>query len=81
MGNIYRLIPVCSSLNTIKKNHPILNQIYNIITELQAQDKRYLHTWELKEKNRLSSKTNKKYARYDHNKTTLFRLLLDHQES
>ena len=49
---------------------PILNQLYDILAELQAQDKRshcakYLHTWKIKEtKNRTKHQKNLHYIEY-----------------
>ena len=66
-----------------RENHPILNQIYDILTDLHNKKNsscyvKSLHTYELKEtKKQTSSKTDNRYTRDDHNKTTLFRLLPD----
>ena len=42
MGNIYRLVDSMLAIENNKKNHPILNQIYDILTELHSV--KSLHT-------------------------------------
>ena len=63
------------SIEYNKENYPILNQIY-ILVELQAQDKNI--TLFKVPAHMGIKKTNNRYARNDHNKITLYRLLLGH---
>ena len=62
-----------------RENHPILNQMYDILIELHIQGKHYvksLYTWELKEMKKQKGQKNKQYIY----KITLYRLLPDLQE-
>ena len=66
-----------------RENCPILNQIYDILTELQNQKKQLTQCKVPAhigvKGNKEADKTGNRYARDDH-KTTLYRLLPDHQE-
>ena len=81
MRNIYFLKSLCSPLNTIKENHPILNQMYNILAELQAQDKKItmckVHAHIGIEENEVYKLGNEAM---DIPKVTTTRLLFDHLE-
>ena len=44
MGNIYRLSDLYAVHQIIKENHPILNQVYNILAKLQNQNKQIIHS-------------------------------------
>ena len=65
-----------------KENRPILNQIYDILAELQTQDKKILHSKVPSHKrikgNEEADKTSNRYSKNDNNKTTLY--ILHHQE-
>ena len=54
MGNIYNLLSSMLAIKNNRENHPIPNQIYEILTELQNQGNssfyvKSLHTQQLKE--------------------------------
>ena len=84
MGNIYRLSEFYVVHWIQQENRPILNQIYDILTEIQAQDKIKnitlckLHAHMGIERNEEADKA-EKYVKNDQIKTTLYRLILNNQ--
>ena len=64
MGNIYRLVELNAGHREQQRKLPIINQIYDILTELHNQGNSWhyiksLHTQELKETKKQTKQQNK----------------------